>query len=70
LEFYANDALSQDINRARYAINEILPFNPHTEVINPPMVGSKKSIRGWNHDMTATALCPLRLQEEFDRDPL
>lgn len=63
-------ARSQDINTVRYAIPELLLLNPHLEVINPPIIGSKKSNRGWNHNATAAALCPLRLRTEFDEDPL
>jgi len=70
LEYYANDARSQDINTVRYAIPEVLPLNPHVDAINPPIVGSKKNNRGWNHNATAAALCPLRLCAEFDEDPL
>jgi hypothetical protein len=70
LEFYGNEARSQDINTVRYAIGETLPLDPLKDVITPPIIGSKKSIRGWNHNMTAAALCPLRLRAEFDEDPL
>jgi len=70
LEFYGNGARSEDINKVRYAIVEILPLDPVRDVITPPIIGSKKSNRGWNHNATAAALCPLRLRAEFDEDPL
>jgi hypothetical protein len=39
-------------------------------VITPPIIGSRKDNRGWNHNATAAALCPLRYREEFDANPL
>jgi hypothetical protein len=48
----------------------MLPLDPVRDVITPPIIGSKKSIRGWNHNATAAALCPLRFRAEFDENPL
>jgi hypothetical protein len=39
-------------------------------VITPPIIGSRKDTRGWNHNATAAALCPLKYREEFNANPL
>jgi hypothetical protein len=65
-----NDARAQDTNMVKYGICEWIPVDPKKDVINPPIVGTKKDGRGWYHNETAKALTPLSHLAEFQEDPM
>ena len=61
-----NAARANDTHAFKYYILSFLPPNIHT-----PIVATRdKHIRGWHHKWTARALCPLKLIEEFDENPM
>ena len=61
------DARSCDTNRL---VTHILAYMPRdfTVTSGPPPVLVDKSKRGWNHNSTAAALCPLKLRTKFTLD--
>ncbi len=64
-----SDARASDTNRL---VSHVLTYIPLdiTTVSVPLLLPNDKSRRGWNHDATAVALCPLKLRTKFALDPL
>ncbi|KAI9445896.1 hypothetical protein H4582DRAFT_2052041 [Lactarius indigo] len=56
-----SDARACDTNRLVERVLSYIPFDVTTVPI-PLLSPSDKSRRGWNHDATAAALCPLKLR--------
>jgi hypothetical protein len=63
-------ARAEDSNLLKKHIIGYLPFDLAKESVMPPIVGKDKSDRGWNHQWTARALCPLSKLEMFDENPM
>jgi len=63
-------ARAEDSNLLKKHIVGYLPFDMTKESVMPPIVGKDKSDRGWNHQWTARALCPLSKVEGFDENPM
>ncbi|KAF9049004.1 hypothetical protein BJ165DRAFT_1526389 [Panaeolus papilionaceus] len=68
IEFHVNEAKNSDTNTLRYLIPAILPLDSRRDVVHPPITGTGKDDRGFNHPVTAAALTPLKLRHEFDED--
>ncbi|KAH9166552.1 hypothetical protein EDB89DRAFT_1984315 [Lactarius sanguifluus] len=64
-----SDARATDTNRLVDRVLSYIPFNISTDPI-PLLPPGDKSRRGWNHDATAAALCPLKLRTQFKLDPI
>ncbi|KAI9461998.1 hypothetical protein BJY52DRAFT_1185340 [Lactarius psammicola] len=64
-----SDARACDTNRL---VSHVLTYIPLdiTTVSVPPLPPNDKSRQGWNHNATATALCPLKLRARFNLDPI
>ena len=63
------DARSSDTNRLVTHIITYLPRDLALSTRFPPILNDK-SKRGWNHNTTAAALCPLKLHTTFLHDPM
>lgn len=66
----SNDAHSEDTGSLHYAILTYIPKDIHKDKLDPPLLtDDSKALRGFHHPMTARLLCPMRLIEDFDRNP-
>ncbi|KAG1760732.1 hypothetical protein EDD22DRAFT_954727 [Suillus occidentalis] len=67
----ANDARSDDTGSLTREGLVYMLKNPETDQFNPPLLKQHGKIaRGWNHVQTARLLCPMRMLDVFDNDPL
>ena len=64
-----SDARASDTNRLVSQVITYIPFNS-TAPSAPLQLLNDKSKRGWNHDTTAAALCPLKLRATFLLDTM
>ncbi|KAH9025255.1 hypothetical protein EDB83DRAFT_2427662 [Lactarius deliciosus] len=65
-----SDARATDTNRLVAHIIEYIPLNITASSVTPPLPSHEKTMRGWNHNSTAAALCPIKLRTQFDLDPI
>ncbi|KAI9429458.1 hypothetical protein H4582DRAFT_2028506 [Lactarius indigo] len=65
-----SDARACDTNRLVTHIVEYIPLNTTTPSVTPPLLSNEKTKRGWNHNSTAAALCPIKLRTLFNLDPI
>ena len=64
-----SDSRAADTNRLVSLIINYIPLDLATSLA-PPLLLNDKSKRGWNHNITAAALCPLKLRAMFHLDPM
>ncbi|KAF8258168.1 hypothetical protein EI94DRAFT_1184096 [Lactarius quietus] len=65
-----SDARASDTNRIVSHIITYIPLDFAASSVAPPLLLNNKSKRGWNHNTTAAALCPLKLRTTFLIDPM
>ncbi|KAH9015479.1 hypothetical protein EDB85DRAFT_2156650 [Lactarius pseudohatsudake] len=65
-----SDARATDTNRLVAHIIEYLPLDITMFTVIPPLPSHEKTMRGWNHNSTAAALCPIKLRTQFVLDPI
>ncbi|KAG2122706.1 hypothetical protein BD769DRAFT_1350708, partial [Suillus cothurnatus] len=67
----SNDARSDDTGSLMREGLVYMLKTPETDQFNPPLLKQHGKIaRGWNHPQTARLLCPMRMLDIFDNDPL
>ncbi|KAF8274404.1 hypothetical protein EI94DRAFT_1825418 [Lactarius quietus] len=65
-----SDARASDTNCIISHIITYIPLDFAALSVAPPLLLNDKSKRGWNHNTTAAALCPLKLRTTFLIDPI
>lgn len=64
-----SDARASDTNRLVSLVVTYIPHDLATSSVATPLLNNK-SKRGWDHNTTAAALCPLKLRTQFLHDPM
>jgi len=70
IDFHIGEAKNSDTNTIKYTIVSFIPLDPKKDVVDPPITGSGKDNRGFNHLVTGAALCPLKDHEKYEQDAL
>ena len=64
-----SNARASNTNRLVSLVVTYIPHDLATSSVATPLLNDK-SKRGWNHNTTAAALCPLKLRTQFLHDPM